>query len=98
MRAVESSQNTPPVFLHLPDHPFVSCPEIVQADQPPIDPGLIADQNNSNVLVLEEFERFESVRIEAYFVQALHIIGPVYIQYAVPVQEEESAVLRLWGA
>jgi hypothetical protein len=98
MRAIEGGQDAAAVFLNPSDHTFMSCPEIVQADQAPIEPGLIADQNDSNVFVFKDLERFESILIEAYFVEALHIIGTVHVQNAVAVQEEEAAVLRLWGA
>jgi len=92
---VKGGQNTPAVFLHLPNDSLMSFPEIVPADQTTIDPGLVADQNDPYAVAVEKLERFESVLIKANFFKVLYIIGPVYIQYTVPVQNEEPAVFRL---
>jgi len=95
--AVKGGQNTPAVFLHLPNDSLMSFPEIVPADQTTIDPGLVADQNDPYAVAVEKLERFESVLIKANFFNAFHIIGSVDIQYAVPVQKQKPAVFWLGG-
>ena len=93
--AVKGRRNTPAAFLNPPNDSFMGFPEIVPVDQTPIDSGLVADQNDAYIFTIEKLERFESVLIKANFFEALYIIGPVYIQYAIAVQKEEPAIFRL---
>jgi len=93
--AVKGGQNAPAVLFNVPNDSFMSFPEIVRVDQTSIDSGLVAYHNDPYVVAVEKLERFESVLIKANFFKALHIIGPVHIHYAIPVQKEEPAVFRL---
>ena len=95
MRTVKGCLNASAVLLHPPDDSFMHSPEIAPGDKTPIDSRLVADQNDAYVFAVEVFERFEGVLVKSDFFQALYIIGPVHVQNAVPVQEEETAVFGL---
>jgi hypothetical protein len=79
MWTVKGGLNTCAVLLHKANDSFMHCPEIAPANKTPIDPRLVADQNDADVFVAEVFERFESIPVKANFFPALYIIGPVHI-------------------
>ena len=95
MWTVKGGLNASHVFLHPPNDSFMHFPEIAPVDETPIDSRLVADQNDADVFAMEVFERYECILVKANFFQVLHIIGPVRIQNAVTVQEEETALFRL---
>ncbi len=96
VRTIEGGRDAAAVLLNVPNDTFMNLPEIVPADQPPADTGLVAHQNDSRAAAPEKPQGFESVRIKADFLKVLYVIGAVFIQYAVPVQKEEPAVAGLW--
>ena len=95
MWTVKGGLNTSAVFLHPLNDPFMNSPEIAPVDKTSIDPRLVAHQYDGDIFAMEVFERFEGIPVKGNFFQALYIIGPVHIQNAVPVHEEETAVFRL---
>jgi hypothetical protein len=96
MGAIESSLDVPSFMVNTFDHHFVNVPEILPGDDPAIQTGLIADEDDSDVVLPQPSQGLESIRIESEFAGMLDIIWAIFIDHAVSVEEQKRAEIAYW--
>ena len=98
MRAIEGSQNGPSRFPHSLDQACVNVPEIFPGDAPAIQPGLIADNDHGNPVIVQPSQGQKGVFVEPEFATMFDVVRAICIDDTIPVQQQKMPGLTVSGA
>lgn len=90
INGVDPAAAPPDRLPHQPMNLFNPFP----ADEPPVDAGLVADDDHGMGPGCQNAERFEDPRQELKFRPGLDVVGPVAVDHAVAVKENGRTTPR----